>query len=115
MYDAVRAKEWVISKYQENTARFENQDYGKGFEYGKMDCDTLLIVPSVLNRFLKDGGFNPERVKADFVQRGWLKQFEAKDGTRKTKLFDNYGSRSVIKRGYCYHLMFPEWSPGKRA
>lgn len=115
MDDAVRAKEWVISKYQENTARFENQDYGKGFEYGKMDCDTLLIVPSVLNRFLKDGGFNPERVKADFVQRGWLKQFEAKDGTRKTKLFDNYGSRSVIKRGYCYHLMFPEWSPGKRA
>ncbi len=111
--DAERAKNWVISKYLENAHKFERGDHGQSFEFGAMLPGVLQIAPSILNRFLHEGGFHPARSKADFAQRGWLKQFPAKDGSITIAKFgkcEGYGSE---KKGYWNYLAFPEWAISK--
>ena len=108
--DAVRAKDWVISKYLENAHRFEAEEGRPGYEFGAMLPGVLQIAPTVLIRFLKEGGFNAARAKADFVQRGWLKQFKDANGDLKIKWFDECGGRGTYKRGYWCYLAFPEWA-----
>ena len=109
--DAVRAKDWVISKYLENAHRFEAEEGRPGFELGAMLPGALQIAPSTLNRFLKEGGFNEARAKTDFVQRGWLKQFKDANGGLTTAWFGECGGRGAYKRGYWSYLVFPEWTP----
>ena len=108
--DAVRAKDWVISMYLENAHRFEAEEGRPDFEYGAMLPGVLQIAPSRLNRFLNEGGFNAARAKADFVQRGWLKQFKDAKGALTTTRYGECGGRGAYKRGYWSYLAFPEWS-----
>ena len=109
--DAERAKNWLISRYVENAYKFEAEEGRPGYEYGAMLCGVLQIAPSALNRYLREGGFNPIRSRADFAQRGWLKQFRDRDGQLTDQKFGNCAGRGSEKRGYWHYLAFPEWAP----
>lgn len=111
MDDAERAKKWVISRYVENAHKFEAEENRPGYEFGAMLCGVLQIAPSVLSRFLREGGFNVARSRADFAQRGWLKQFLERDGRLTDQNYGKCAGHGADKRGYWNYLVFPEWAP----
>ena len=107
MDDAEKAKNHVISMYLENRRRFEGLNE---HEYGQMQGGELKIVPSVLNRFLHDGGYNPQRAKADFVRMGWMRTFEDRNGKKADKRFERSSYGYGCYNGYYNYLTFPELS-----
>lgn len=109
--DAERAKKWLISRYVENAHKFEAEEGHPAYEYGAMLCGVLQIAPGVLSRFLREGGFNVSRSRADFAQRGWLKQFRDRDGRLTDQNYGKCAGHGADKRGYWNYLAFPEWAP----
>ena len=111
MDDAEAAKNWIISKYVENAHKFEADDSRPSYEFGAMLNGVLQIAPTTLNRFLREGGYHPKRSKADFVQRGWLKQFRNQNGQLDNQKYGECEGRGSSKSGYWHYLAFPEWAP----
>lgn len=83
--DAERAMEYFQSWFGSNRAMFENDPPG-GRRYGYVEPDEIQVYPTVFDAAMRDGRFDPQRVKRDWAERGWIETAEESGKVRLTVL-----------------------------
>lgn len=71
--EATRALNYIMSWVAQNPEHFQPYPLGSTEHYGCKGGESTFVFPNALRTSLTLGGFNIERVKKDFVLRGWLK------------------------------------------
>lgn len=95
--DGARAYEYLMSWFEVHRAAFsdlmENRE-----RYGMLDDLNIYIFPTIFDKAMNDGGFNPRRVLQDWADRDWIKtEQRGKEGTRRLKVrkYDPFSGRQV--------------------
>ena len=83
--DAERAMEYFQSWFGSNRAMFEDNPPG-GRRYGYVEDDEIQVYPTIFDAAMKDGRFDPQRVKRDWAERGWIETAEEGGKVRLTVL-----------------------------
>jgi hypothetical protein len=89
--DAFRAYDYLISWYNVNATFFnffEKGDHGQ--RYGMIDERYLYLFPTVFERAITEGGFNPKRILKDWAENNLI-QTEMRSGKKRYKVrkYDN--------------------------
>lgn len=83
--DAERAMEYFQSWFGSNRAMFEADPPG-GRRYGYIEPDEIQVYPTVFDAAMRDGRLDPQRVKRDWAERGWIETAEESGKVRLTVL-----------------------------
>jgi len=81
--DGLRAYEYLMSWYGVNADRFKDSAYPE--RYGMLDGGVIYIYPTIFDKAMKEGGFNPNRMLRDWAERGWI-ETEMTDGKTRFKV-----------------------------
>lgn len=81
--DGLRAYEYLMSWYGVNADRFKDSAYPE--RYGLVDGGVIYIYPTIFDKAMKEGGFNPNRMLRDWAERGWI-ETEMTDGKTRFKV-----------------------------
>lgn len=87
--DAFRAYDYLISWYNVNSAFFKDKgDHGQ--RYGLVDGRYLYIFPTIFEKALVEGGFNPKRILKDWAANDLILT-ETRSGKKRYKVrkYDN--------------------------
>ncbi len=87
--DAFRAYDYLVSWYHVNASFFaERGEYGQ--RYGFTDGQYLYVFPTVFEKALTEGGFNPRRILKDWAENDLI-QTELRAGKKRYKVrrYDN--------------------------
>lgn len=99
--EATRAYEYILGWYSSNSNQFYADPNGRtfyGFIRQEEENDYLCIYPQVFDQAMHDGGFHSQKVKQDWVERGYLLYEEATDKTKRRlvkRLKDPYTKQVV--------------------
>ena len=81
--DGLRAYEYIMSWYGVNADSFRVNAYGE--KYGMVEEDIIYIFPTVFEKTMRDGGFNPNRMLRDWAERGWI-ETETRGGRQRYRV-----------------------------
>jgi hypothetical protein len=83
--EANRAYEYLMSWYHVNVSSFDDNPPREWF--GIKRLGRLCIFPTVFEKAMKEGGFNPRRVLRDWADRNWIDtEIKPSDGKKRFKV-----------------------------
>jgi len=68
--DGLRAYEYLMSWFHVNIEKFK--ETGINERYGMIDYETIYIYPTIFEKAMREGNFNPSRMLRDWAERGWI-------------------------------------------
>lgn len=93
--DGLRAYEYLMSWFGVNVDKFKDSTYTE--KYGLVESNVIYIYPTIFEKAMKEGGFNPNRTLRDWAERGWI-ETEMRSGKLRYKV-RRYDS-SIGKQAY---------------
>lgn len=81
--DGLRAHEYFLSWYGVHAENFRSDTFGE--RYGIVANDVVYVFPTVFEKAMKEGGFNPNRILRDWAERNWI-ETENTDGKVRYKV-----------------------------
>ena len=91
--DGLRAHEYLMSWYGVNIEKFRDGAYAASERFGMIDSNNVIyIYPTVFEKALKEGGFNPNRILREWAERDWI-ETEIRTNKRRLKVRKYFDSR----------------------
>jgi len=87
--DGLRAYEYLMSWYGVNVEKFKDNTFTE--RYGMVEKNMLYIYPTIFEKAMKEGGFNPNRVLREWSEKDWIE----------TEVRSNENKRRLKVRKYC--------------
>jgi len=83
--DGLRAYEYLMSWFHVNIEKFKENTFGERYGMIPEAEDRIYIYPTVFEKAMREGGFNPSRMLRDWAERGWI-ETEMTDGKLRFKV-----------------------------
>jgi len=81
--DGLRAYEYFLSWFHVNAEKFRENAINE--RYGIISEETIYVFPTVFEKAMREGNFNPNRILRDWAERGWI-ETETRGGKQRFKV-----------------------------
>jgi len=92
--DGLRAYEYLMSWFYVNIERFKEAALNE--RYGMVSDEMIYIFPTVFDKAMKEGNFNPNRMLRDWAERKWIETEKRGDKKRfKVRKYDGASGKQA--------------------
>ncbi|MGM9571631.1 MAG: DUF927 domain-containing protein, partial [bacterium] len=93
--DGKRAMDYFLSWYNVNDVSFTNLAMRE--RYGIEENSVLYIFPTIFERMMNEGGFNPQKILRNWADREWIvTERKPSDGKRRLKIRKSFNGRGRV-------------------